>query len=31
MSKVSPTVQLKVRKDLSTSILLWVRTDQPRD
>jgi hypothetical protein len=31
MSKISPTARLKVRKHFSTSILLWVRTDQPRD
>ncbi|MGH9147864.1 MAG: strictosidine synthase [Vicinamibacterales bacterium] len=31
MSKTSPTAPLKVRKHFSTSILLWVRTDQPRD
>ena len=31
MSKISPTAPLKVRKHFSTSILLWVRIDQPRD
>ena len=31
MSKISPTAPLKVRKHFSTSILLWVRADQPRD
>ena len=31
MSKMPLSAPLKVRKHFSTSILLWVRTDQPRD
>jgi hypothetical protein len=31
MSKTSPKAQLKVRKQFSTSIPLWMRTDLPRD
>src|SRR5438034_10270852 len=30
MSKSPPKTQAKVRKHLSSSILLWMRTDQPR-